>query len=161
MEKNYSADGIIGAVGSERDMVRKIVQLIHQNTDVNTLPDNLGELLQRADPPTFRDADLLIQNFAARFHVSIPAQVDSVLRREDIVRGGDSIYLHSPTSGSAPVSSITEVATPTKTTDALNSGLFHTFAPKPFQQVQVQNIPTTPIKSIIQPQKLMRTVRGP
>lgn len=81
LEKSYADGAMLGLQGSERDMVRKIVQLVDQNTDNRTLPENIGAILQQADPATFRDADILVQNFAARYRVIIPTQIDSVLRR--------------------------------------------------------------------------------
>jgi hypothetical protein len=49
---------------------------------------------------------MMVQNFAARHHTTIPTQIDSVLRREDIVRAADSVYLHSPlTVGNASANS--------------------------------------------------------
>lgn len=85
LDKSYPDGALLGLQGTERDMVRKIVQLIDQNTDNRTLPENIGAMLQQADPPTFREADLMVQNFAARYRVIIPTQIDSVLRRDDLL----------------------------------------------------------------------------
>lgn len=105
LDKSYPVERVMGGTGTEKEMVRRIVQLIDQNTDGLTLPENIGGLLQQADPPTFRDADLMVQNFAARYRTTIPSQIDSVLRREDIVRAVDSVYLHPAGPGVAQLSS--------------------------------------------------------
>jgi hypothetical protein len=37
-------------------MVLKVVRIISQNTNQNTLPDRISDWIIRADPYTFRDA---------------------------------------------------------------------------------------------------------
>jgi hypothetical protein len=81
LEKSYPVERVMGGNGTEKEMVRRIIQLVDQNTDGLTLPENVGGLLLQADPETFRDADLMVQNFASRHRTTIPGQIDSVLRR--------------------------------------------------------------------------------
>jgi hypothetical protein len=113
----------------------------------------------------------MIQNFAARHRIIIPNQIDSVLRREDIVRAADSVYLHSPLNvRNAPTNNVvmdlSQQSAPAMTKMSLiqNPGLANTAA-FGYQTVG-SNVATTSIVPQVMthtfaPQPLMQTFAYP
>lgn len=60
-------------------MVRTVVNLIHANTDDSSLPASILDTMRQNDVKTFREADTVLQEFAAKYGAAIPSQLDCVL----------------------------------------------------------------------------------
>lgn len=71
--------------GTEKEMVTRLVEIVDTNTDKRTLPEDLGEGIRQAKPRSFRDADIMVRNFAAKYGIDIPAHMESVLARDDLL----------------------------------------------------------------------------
>ena len=61
-------------------MVRTIVNHIHKNTDHSSLPENILDTMRKNNVGTFREADNVLEQIAARNHSIIPDQLDCVLQ---------------------------------------------------------------------------------
>lgn len=82
------------AKGGEREMLRRLVEVVVGSTDGRTMPGDLEGVFRELQPKNFRDADIMVRNFAARYGIDIPSQMDSILARSELLSSVGAKELH-------------------------------------------------------------------